>query len=82
VVSIIKYLKYLFLFLFIYCGNTKTDLSDVEIIFDNNLMLFTKNSKPYSGRIIELHENKQIKIVMTKIAFILLNIYLTSTNDF
>ena len=27
-------------------------------------MLFTKNSKPYSGQIIELHDNKQIKIEM------------------
>ena len=59
-----KYLKFLFPFLFIYCGNPKTDLSDVEIIFDNNLMLFTKNSKPYSGKIIEHHDNKQIKIEM------------------
>ena len=52
--SIRKYLKSSIFFLFIYCGNPKTDLSDVEIIFDNNLMLFTKNSKPYSGQIIEL----------------------------
>ena len=63
-VSLRKYLAYPFLFLIIYCGNPKTDLSDVEIIFDNNLLLFTKNSKPYSGRIIELHDNKQIKIEM------------------
>ena len=63
-VSLRKYLIYLFLFLFIYCGKTKTDLSDVEIIFENNLMLFTKNSKPYSGQIIELHDNKEIKLEM------------------
>jgi len=55
---------YLSLFILISCVESKTDFRDVEIIFDNNMILFTKNSKPYTGRIIEFHDNKQIKIEM------------------
>ena len=46
------------------CGKSKTNISDIEIIFENNLISFTKDSKPFSGIIIELHDNNQIKMEM------------------
>ena len=58
------FLIYLIILMNLSCGKSKTNISDIEIIFENNLISFTKDSKPFSGIIIELHDNNQIKMEM------------------
>lgn len=60
--SIRKFTSYIFLLIIISCGKTKTEMNDIEIIFDNELMIFKKNSKPYTGSIVEYHNNNRVKI--------------------
>ena len=62
--SIRKFTSYIFLLIIISCGKTKTEMNDIEIIFDNELMIFNKNSKPYTGSIVEYHNNNRVKIEM------------------
>ena len=62
--SIRKFTSFIFLLIIISCGKTKTEMNDIEIIFDNELMIFNKNSKPYTGSIVEYHNNNRVKIEM------------------
>ena len=43
------------------CSNSKTTLSEVDIVYDNEQMLFTKKSKLYTGLVIEHYDDNHIK---------------------
>ena len=43
------------------CSKSKTTLDEVDIVFDNKQMLFKKNSKTYTGLVIEYYDINHIK---------------------
>ena len=55
-------LKYLFFLFIISCSKSEMLMSDIDINFDNKQVSFSKNSKLYTGVILEYYDNKQIKI--------------------
>tara|TARA_B100000579_G_C22462595_1_gene679624 strand:- start:103 stop:669 length:567 start_codon:yes stop_codon:yes gene_type:complete len=55
----------LLLVFFCTCVDIKTDIGKIEIVFDKNQMIFTKNSKPYTGIIVENYIDNQIKAEMS-----------------
>ena len=43
------------------CSKSKTTLSEVDIVYENEQMLFKKKSKPYTGLVFENYDENHIK---------------------
>ena len=61
------YFKRIFLlqiifFITVSCGKSKTTLSEIDIVYEENQMLFKKKSKRFTGLVFEYYNDKQPKV--------------------
>ncbi len=61
------YFKRIFLlqiifFITVSCGKSKTTLSEIDIVYEENQMFFIKNSKRFTGLVLEYYNDKKPKV--------------------